>query len=119
MKALLEIYFAISIESNNFITDVDCINLIYKKTVNWDEINIGKNLFSEIEDGDVYQIIQKGQDVKVMMTQEYYFHLMAKLEKADGSTRVTKYDPEQLMSDFEKKVKKYTNKLIKNRKYNF
>ncbi len=97
MKALLEIYFAISIVGN----------LIYKKTVNWDEINIGKNLFSEIEDGDVYQIIQKGQDVKVMMTQEYYFHLMAKLEKADGSTRVTKYDPEQLMSDFEKKVKKH------------
>ena len=78
---------------------------MYKKTVNWDEVNIGKNLLSEIEDGDVYQIIQKGQDVKVMMTQEYYFQLMAKLEKADGSTKVTIYDPETLMTDFEKRVK--------------
>ena len=50
---------------------------MYKITVNLDEINIGKNLFSEIEDGDVYQIIQKGQDVKVMMTQEYYFQIIS------------------------------------------
>jgi hypothetical protein len=78
---------------------------MYKKTVNLDEINIGKNLFSEIEDGDVYQIIQKGQDVKVMMTQEYYFQIMAKLEKADASTKVTKYVPDTLMADFEKRLK--------------
>jgi uncharacterized protein (DUF1778 family) len=52
-------------------------------------------------DGDVYQIIQKGQDVKVMMTQEHYFQLMARLEKAEGTTQVLKYDPEKLMSDFE------------------
>jgi hypothetical protein len=78
---------------------------MYKKTVNLDENNLGQDLFSEIEDGEVYQIIQKGKDVKVLMTQEYYFQLMAKLEKADGSTRVTTYDSEQLMSDFEKKVK--------------
>jgi hypothetical protein len=78
---------------------------MYKKIVNLDEINIGKHLFLEIEDGDVYQIIQKGQDVKVMMTQEYYFQLMAKLEKANVSTKVTKYDPETLMTDFEKRLK--------------
>ena len=78
---------------------------MYKKTLNFDDINVGKNLFSEIEDGDVYQVIQKGHEVKVVMTQEYYFQLMAKLEKSDTSTKHTKYDPETLMTDFEKRLK--------------
>ena len=37
-----------------------------------------------------------------MMTQEYYFQLMARLEKSEGIAKTSKYDPEQLMSDFEK-----------------
>jgi hypothetical protein len=78
--------------------------MIFKRTININEL-INDAVVSEMVDGDVYQIIHKGQDVKVMMTQEYYFQLMSRLEKSEGTTDVVKYDPEQLMSDFQNKIK--------------
>jgi hypothetical protein len=53
-------------------------------------------------DGEVVQIKHLGLDVKVMMTQEYFFELMGRLEKTEGIAKTSKYDSEQLMSDFEK-----------------
>jgi hypothetical protein len=73
---------------------------MYKKKIDLKEL-ISDNCLTEMVDGDVYQITHYGQDVKVMMTQEYYFCLMARLEKAEGTTRLVKYDPAKLMSDFE------------------
>ncbi|MGB0452476.1 MAG: hypothetical protein ACPGJV_02080 [Bacteriovoracaceae bacterium] len=40
-----------------------------------------------------------------MMTQEYFFSLMARLEKAEGSSRRTSYSPEKMMEDFSSKMK--------------
>lgn len=78
---------------------------MFKKRINLDDFMGGSNFLSDMKDGDVYQIIQKGKEVKVVMTQEYYFQLMAKLEKTDSSTRITNYDPEILMTDFAKRLK--------------
>lgn len=58
-----------------------------------------------MEDGQIFQIFHRGQDVKVMMTQEYFFSLMARLEKAEGSSRRTSYSPEKMMEDFSSKMK--------------
>ena len=85
--------------------------VMFKKTINFSELKSDPNLVSELKDGDVYQIFHRGQEVKVMMTQEYFFTLMARLEKAEGIARKTSYNPEKLMADFESKVEKL-NHLI-------
>ncbi len=78
---------------------------MFYKTIKLDEMSKNPVLLSEMKDGQVLQVNCPGQDTKVMMTQEYYLELMGKLEKNEGSAKVTKYDPETLMTDFEKRVK--------------
>jgi hypothetical protein len=77
---------------------------MFKKTISFSELKSDPSSVSEMTDGEVYQIKHQGLDAKVMMTQEYYFELMARLEKAEGIAKTSKYDPEQLMSDFENKM---------------
>ncbi len=54
-----------------------------------------------MKDGDVSQITLKGQETRVMMTQEYFFQLMARLEKVEKTDTITKYDTTGLMNNFE------------------
>lgn len=86
---------------------------MFKKTINFSELKSDPTLISEMADGEVFQIFHRGQDVKVMMTQEYFFELMARLEKAEGIAKTTKYNPEKLMSDFESKMDKLNDILGK------
>lgn len=79
---------------------------MFKKTLNFSELKSDPNTLAEMKDGDVYQVFHPGQDVKVMMTQEYFFNLMARLEKAEGVAKRTTYNPEKLMADFDSKVEK-------------
>lgn len=76
---------------------------MYKKKLDLRELISENNLLMDMKDGDVYQLTQQGHDVKVMMTQEYYFQLLAKLEKFEGTKKVVKYDPTELMTNFEVK----------------
>ena len=73
---------------------------MYKKKIDLKEL-ISDNCLTDMVDGDVYQITHQSQDVKVIMTQEYYFCLMARLEKAEGTTRLVKCDPAKLMTEFQ------------------
>lgn len=93
--------------SNNMLLEV----IMFKKTINFSELKSDTNLVSELKDGDVYQIFHRGQEVKIMMTQEHFFNLMARLEKAEGIAKKTSYNPEKLIADFESKVEKL-NHLI-------
>ena len=77
---------------------------MFKKTINFSELKSDPSLISEMNDGEVFQIFHRGQDVKVIMTQDHYFELMSRLEKAEVVVKTSKYDPEQLMSDFESKM---------------
>lgn len=79
---------------------------MFKKTINFSDLKKDPSLVSEMEDGQVFQVFHRGQDVKVMMTQEYFFNLMARLEKAEGSGKRTNYDPDKMMEDFNKKMRK-------------
>jgi F0F1-type ATP synthase alpha subunit len=79
-------------------------NKLFEKVINYNELQNNLNLVLEMTDKDVFQIPHPGHDVKVMMTQEYFFTLMARIEKAEGSTKTSKYNPDQLMSDFERKI---------------
>ena len=86
---------------------------MFKKTINFSELKSDPSLVSEMADGEVFQIFHRGQDVKVMMTQEYFFELKARLEKAEGIAKTSKYNSEQLMSDFETKMDKLNDILGK------
>jgi hypothetical protein len=84
---------------------------MFKKTLNFSELKSDPNSINEIKDGDVFQVFHRGQDVKVIMTQEHFFNLMARLEKAEGVAQRTAYNPEKLMAEFDNKVEKL-NDLI-------
>lgn len=84
---------------------------MFNKTLNFSDLKSDPSLVSEMNETDVYQIFHRGHDVKVMMTQEHYFTLMARLEKAEGVVNRTSFNPEKLMADFESKVEKL-NSLI-------
>lgn len=86
---------------------------MFKKTINFSELKSDPASVSEMADGEVFQIFHRGQDVKVMMTQEYFFELMARLDKAEGIAKTSKYNPEQLMSEFENKMDKLNDLLGK------
>ena len=86
-------------------------DFMFKKTLNFSELKSDPNSIAEMKDGEVFQIFHRGQDVKVMMTQEYFFKLMARLEKVEGPVNRTSYNPEKLMADFDSKVEKL-NELI-------
>lgn len=86
---------------------------MFKKTINFSELKSDPNSLSEIKDGDVFQIFHRGHEVKVMMTQEYFFTLMARLEKAEGVINRTKYNPEELMAQFDTKVEKLAHLIGK------
>lgn len=79
---------------------------MFKKTLNFSMLKSDPSSVSEMKDGEVFQIFHRGQDVKVMMTQEYFFNLMARLEKAEETVKRVNYDPDQLMEDFDEKMKK-------------
>lgn len=86
---------------------------MFKKTINFSELKSDPSIVAEMADGEVFQIFHRGQDVKVMMTQEYFFELIARLEKAEGIAKTSKYNPEKMMSDFETKMDKLNDILGK------
>jgi hypothetical protein len=46
------------------------------------------------------------------MTQEHFFSLMSRLEKAEGATKTTPYNPEKLIAEINSKMQK-VNDLLK------
>lgn len=73
---------------------------MFKKTINFSELKSDPSLVSEMADGEVFQIFHRGQDVKVMMTQEYFFELMARLEKAEGARPAAPSKPPWIFPHF-------------------
>lgn len=86
---------------------------MFKKTLNYSELKSDSSILTEMKDGDVYQVFHRGQDVKVMMTQEHFFNLMARLDKAEGLDTRVKHDPEEIMNMFDQKMKKLDDILGK------
>ena len=68
-----------------------------------------------MNDDDVFQIIHRGQEVKVIMTQEHFFALMERIEKPTGE-KLTPHDPAKLVADFEAKMNQVNDLLKKTEK---
>ena len=85
--------------------------MYFKKTVNFSELKSDPSLFSKLKDGEVFQVIHRGSEIKVMMTQEHYLTLMSRLEKAEGASKLTPFDPSKLMSEVDDKIAKMRDSL--------
>ena len=86
---------------------------MFKKTLTYSELKSDPSVISKMKDKDVFQIIHRGQEVKVMMTQEHFFTQMERLEKAEGTNKTTAYNPDKLMSAIESKLAEMNRVLNK------
>lgn len=50
---------------------------MFKKTISLTEASRDRDLWSSITNKDAVQVIQKDSDPKVVINQEYFFHLLA------------------------------------------
>jgi hypothetical protein len=89
---------------------------MFKKTLNFSALKSDPSILSEMKDGDVFQIVHRGSEIKVVMTQEYFFRLMEKVEKAEGVEKVTPYNANKLMKEFESKMTRINDILNKEEK---
>ncbi|QDK42703.1 hypothetical protein DOM21_14840 [Bacteriovorax stolpii] len=86
---------------------------MFKKTLNFSDLKSDPTSVSEMKTGEVFQIFHRAHEVKVMMTQEHFFNLMSRLERAEGTTKTTNYNPEKFMADFESKMAQLDDLLNK------
>lgn len=78
---------------------------MFKKTLNFSELKSDPSAVADLKNDDVAQIFHRGHEVKVIMTQDHFFNLMARLEKFEKSTRISGYDVEDLLAEFDSKLK--------------
>ena len=86
---------------------------MFKKTISFSDLQSDPSAISDLKNDEVIQVFQSGKDVKVIMTQDHYFNLMARLEKYENSGKTTKYDGEGLLEEFDNKLKQVNAMLTK------
>ena len=50
---------------------------MFKKTVNLTEMSANRDLWAELSGKESIQVLHRGNDPKVVISQEYFFHLLA------------------------------------------
>lgn len=49
---------------------------MFKKTCNLTTISSDRNIWGELQDNEAIQVLHRGHDPKVVISQEYFFHLL-------------------------------------------
>jgi hypothetical protein len=88
---------------------------MFKKTVNFSDLKTDPSAIAELKNGEVVQVFHRGHEVKVIMTQDHFFNLMARLEKFENSGKTSKYDVEELIAEFDNKLKQVNAMLGKSK----
>ena len=78
---------------------------MFKKTLNFSDLKSDPSSIAELKNDEVVQVFHRGHDVKVVMTQDHFFNLMARLEKLENSEKRSKYDVDDLLAEFDNKLK--------------
>ena len=78
---------------------------MFKKTITFSDLKADPSTVAELEYGEAVQVFHRGQSVKVMITQDYFFNLLEKLESGNEIASVKK--------SFEELRKDVANKLHK------
>lgn len=87
---------------------------MFKKTLNLSDLKSDPSAVGELKNDEVVQVFHRGHEVKVMMTQDHFFNLMARLEKFENSGKTSRYDVEDLLAEFDNKLKQVNAMLGKN-----
>lgn len=87
---------------------------MFKKTLNFSDLKSDPSAVAELKNGEVVQVFHRGHEVKVLMTQDHFFNLMARLEKFENSGKTSKYDVDDLLAEFDNKLKQVNAMLGKN-----
>lgn len=87
---------------------------MFKKTLNFSDLKSDPSSIAEMKNEDVIQVFHRGHEVKVIMTQDHFFNLMARLEKFESASKTSKYDVEDLLSEFDSRLKQVNAILGKN-----
>jgi hypothetical protein len=61
---------------------------MFKKTLNFSDLKSDPSAVAELKNDEVVQVFHRGHEVKVMMTQDHFFNLMARLEKFENSENI-------------------------------
>ena len=88
---------------------------MFKKTLNFSDLKSDPSAVAELKNDEVVQIFHRGHEVKVIMTQNHFFNLMARLEKFENSGKTSKYDVDDLLAEFDNKLKQVNAMLGKNK----
>jgi hypothetical protein len=88
---------------------------MFKKTLNFSDLKSDPSAVAELKNDEVVQVFHRGHEVKVMMTQDHFFNLMARLEKFENSGKTSKYDVDDLLAEFDNKLKQVNAMLGKNK----
>ncbi len=88
---------------------------MFKKTVNFSDLKSDPSSIAELKNDEVVQVFHRGHEVKVVMTQDHFFNLMARLEKFENSGKSSKYDVDDLLAEFDNKLKQVNAMLGKNK----
>jgi len=86
---------------------------MFKKTLNFSDLKSDPSAVAELKNDEVVQVFHRGHEVKVLMTQDHFFNLMARLEKFENSGKTSKYDVDDLLAEFDNKLKQVNAMLGK------
>lgn len=84
---------------------------MFKKTLNFSDLKSDPSAVADLNKDEVVQVFHRGHEVKVLMTQDHFFNLMARLEKFENSKVRSNYDVEGLLAEFDNKLKQ-VNKML-------
>lgn len=88
---------------------------MFKKTVNFSDLKSDPSAISDLKNEEVVQVFHRGHEVKVIMTQDHFFNLMARLEKFENAGKTSKYDVDELLAEFDNKLKQVNAMIGKNK----
>lgn len=86
---------------------------MFKKTINFSDLKSDPSSIADLKKDEIVQVFHRGHEVKVVMTQDHFFNLMARLEKIENSAKSTKYDVDDLLAEFDSKLKQVNAMLGK------
>lgn len=85
---------------------------VFKKTLNFSELKSDPSAVADLKNDEVVQVFHRGHEVKVVMTQDHFFNLIAKLE---GAGKTSRYDVDELLTEFDDRLKEVSALLRKSK----
>lgn len=84
---------------------------MFKKTLNFSQLKTDVSEISDLKGSEVIQVLHRGHEIKVIMTQEYFFLLQARAEANETAPKRTSHNKELLKEKFQKSKKALEDRI--------